>query len=63
MNRDLETQIAIVTKNEKLQMALQEEQERLFRCAKLVTKRTFSQEDRIPPAWIRTTVVLFRYFF
>ncbi|KAL2740823.1 hypothetical protein V1478_000964 [Vespula squamosa] len=63
VNRDLETQIAIVTKNEKLQMALQEEQERLFTCAKPVTKRTFSQEDRIPPAWIRTTVVLFRYFF
>lgn len=63
VNRDLETQVAIVTKNEKLQAALQEEQERLFMYAKLVTKRTFCQEDRITPAWVRTTVVLFRYFF
>lgn len=63
VNRDLETQIAIVTKNEKLQTALGEEQERLFSCAKPVTKRTFTQEDRIPPAWVSTTVVLFRYFF
>ncbi|KAK2576221.1 hypothetical protein KPH14_005590 [Odynerus spinipes] len=63
VNRDLETQVAIVTKNEKLQKALHEEQERLFSCAKPVTRRTFSQEDRIPPAWVCTTVVLFRYFF
>ncbi|XP_011695409.1 PREDICTED: CDP-diacylglycerol--glycerol-3-phosphate 3-phosphatidyltransferase, mitochondrial isoform X2 [Wasmannia auropunctata] len=63
VNRDLETQIAVVTKNEKLQDALHEEQTRLFSCAKPVTRKTFSQQDRIPPAWVCAVVLFFRYYF
>ncbi|EZA62629.1 CDP-diacylglycerol--glycerol-3-phosphate 3-phosphatidyltransferase, mitochondrial isoform X2 [Ooceraea biroi] len=63
VNRDLETQIAVVTKNEKLQDALHEEQTRLFSCAKPVTRKTFSQQDRIPPAWVCAIVLFFRYYF
>ncbi|KAH0950734.1 hypothetical protein HN011_002330 [Eciton burchellii] len=63
VNRDLETQIAVVTRNEKLQDALHEEQTRLFSCAKPVTRKTFSQQDRIPPAWVSAIVHFFRYYF
>ncbi|XP_012534215.1 CDP-diacylglycerol--glycerol-3-phosphate 3-phosphatidyltransferase, mitochondrial [Monomorium pharaonis] len=63
VNRDLETQIAIVTRNEKLQNALHEEQARLFSCARPVTRKTFSQQDRIPPAWVCAVVFFFRYYF
>ncbi|XP_018366936.1 PREDICTED: CDP-diacylglycerol--glycerol-3-phosphate 3-phosphatidyltransferase, mitochondrial [Trachymyrmex cornetzi] len=63
VNKDLETQIAIMTRNEKLQDALHEEQARLFSYAKPVTRKTFSQQDRIPPAWVCAVVFFFRYYF
>ncbi|XP_077258311.1 phosphatidylglycerophosphate synthase 1 [Temnothorax americanus] len=63
VNRDLETQIAVVTRNKKLQNALHEEQARLFSCAKPVTRKTFSQQDRIPSAWVCAVVLFFRYYF
>ncbi|XP_017884472.1 CDP-diacylglycerol--glycerol-3-phosphate 3-phosphatidyltransferase, mitochondrial isoform X2 [Ceratina calcarata] len=63
VNKDLETQIAIVTKNRYLQNELQKEHERLFSCAKRVTKQTFVEKDRIPPNWVCAIVVLFRYYF
>ncbi|XP_020300212.1 CDP-diacylglycerol--glycerol-3-phosphate 3-phosphatidyltransferase, mitochondrial isoform X3 [Pseudomyrmex gracilis] len=63
VNRDLETQLALVTKNKKLQNALHEEQARLFSCAKPVTRKTFSQQDRVPPAWVCAIVLFFRYYF
>jgi len=63
VNKDLETQIAVMTRNEKLQDALHEEQARLFSCAKPVTRKTFSQQDRIPPAWVCAVVLFFRYYF
>lgn len=63
VERDLETQIALVTKNEELQDSLQKEYERLFNCATPVTRRTFLQSERVPPAWVRVAVFLFRYYF
>ncbi|XP_076764938.1 CDP-diacylglycerol--glycerol-3-phosphate 3-phosphatidyltransferase, mitochondrial-like isoform X1 [Xylocopa sonorina] len=63
VKKDLETQIAIMTRNIQLQNELQKEYERLFSCAKRVTKKTFSEQDRIPPAWVCAIVVLFRYYF
>ncbi|KZC05620.1 CDP-diacylglycerol--glycerol-3-phosphate 3-phosphatidyltransferase, mitochondrial [Dufourea novaeangliae] len=63
VSKDLETQIAVVTKNEKLQTELQKEHERLFSCAKPVTKKTFTEHDRVPPTWVCVAVVLFRYYF
>ena len=61
--RDLETQIAVVTKNERLQNSLQLEHERLFKRAIPVNSKIFRQDDRIPPAWVRAVVFLFRYYF
>lgn len=63
VKRDLETQVAIVTRNEKLQDALEEEHKRLFSCANPVSRRTFQQHDRIPPAWVCAAVLFFRYYF
>ncbi|KOC69434.1 CDP-diacylglycerol--glycerol-3-phosphate 3-phosphatidyltransferase, mitochondrial [Habropoda laboriosa] len=63
VKKDLETQIAIVTKNKNLQNELQKEHERLFSCAKRVTKNTFFEQDRIPPTWVCAAVALFRYYF
>ncbi|CAK9802027.1 CDP-diacylglycerol--glycerol-3-phosphate 3-phosphatidyltransferase, mitochondrial [Anthophora plagiata] len=63
VKKDLETQIAIITKNRNLQNELQKEQERLFSYAKRVTKNTFSERDRIPPIWVCVVVALFRYYF
>ena len=63
VKKDLETQIALVTRNRKLQNELQKEHERLFSCAKPVTNRTFFEQDRIPPAWVCAAVLIFRYYF
>ncbi|KAG7209752.1 hypothetical protein KM043_011376 [Ampulex compressa] len=63
VNRDLETQIAIVTRNETLQNALEEEHKRLFSCAHHVTSKTFSQHNRSSPTWVSAAVILFRYYF
>lgn len=63
VNKDLETQIAILTKNKSLQHELQKEHERLFSCATRVTNKTFFEQDRIPPTWVCAIVALFRYYF
>ncbi|XP_076293454.1 phosphatidylglycerophosphate synthase 1 isoform X2 [Lasioglossum baleicum] len=63
VSKDLETQIAVMTKNQTLQNELQKEYERLFASARPVTKRTFSEQDRIPPSWVCAAVVLFKYYF
>ncbi|XP_011498191.1 PREDICTED: CDP-diacylglycerol--glycerol-3-phosphate 3-phosphatidyltransferase, mitochondrial [Ceratosolen solmsi marchali] len=63
VDRDLETQIALLTKNKDLQDSLQKEYERLFNCAIPVTKMTFAQKERIPPTWVRLVAYLFRYYF
>lgn len=63
VNKDLETQVAVVTRNEELQEALETEYQRLFSRAKPVNRRSFRDNDRIVPAWVCATVVLFRYFF
>ncbi|KAK0162344.1 hypothetical protein PV327_008689 [Microctonus hyperodae] len=63
VKRDLETQIAIVTKNARLQNALEEEYERIYRNSEAVTRNWLFQRDRIAPAWVCTAVLLFRYYF
>ncbi|XP_043279419.1 CDP-diacylglycerol--glycerol-3-phosphate 3-phosphatidyltransferase, mitochondrial [Venturia canescens] len=63
VKRDLETQVAIVTKNEKLQQSLKAEHERLFDRSKLVTRESFKQPERIAPAWVCAAVIFFRYYF
>ncbi|XP_074099108.1 phosphatidylglycerophosphate synthase 1 [Cotesia typhae] len=63
VNRDLETQIAIVTKNDKLQNDLHEEYDRLYKISQKVTSTSLAQQDRIAPTWVYAAVFLFRYFF
>ncbi|XP_033336225.2 phosphatidylglycerophosphate synthase 1 isoform X1 [Megalopta genalis] len=63
VSKDLETQIAVITKNRKLQSELQKEYERLFASAKPVTKGTFTEQNRIPPTWVCAAVAVFRYYF
>ncbi|XP_012258147.2 CDP-diacylglycerol--glycerol-3-phosphate 3-phosphatidyltransferase, mitochondrial [Athalia rosae] len=63
VSKDLETQVALVTKNERLQEALQNEQARLFSSACPVNSQSFTGRDRAVPIWVCAAVVLFRYFF
>lgn len=63
VKKDLETQIAIYTKDRKVQDALYKEQERLFESAELVTSNSFKSKDRMVPAWVRFAVLFFRYYF
>ncbi|KAJ8667440.1 hypothetical protein QAD02_009103 [Eretmocerus hayati] len=63
VERDLETQVALLTTNKNLQDSLQKEYEHLFNSAEVVTSSTFQQKERIPPAWVRVAVLLFRYYF
>ncbi|XP_046433803.1 CDP-diacylglycerol--glycerol-3-phosphate 3-phosphatidyltransferase, mitochondrial [Neodiprion fabricii] len=63
VRKDLETQVALITRNEDLQTALEAEHTRLFSRAKPVDGRTFKARDRVVPTWVVAMVVLFRYFF
>ncbi|XP_057341735.1 CDP-diacylglycerol--glycerol-3-phosphate 3-phosphatidyltransferase, mitochondrial isoform X1 [Microplitis mediator] len=63
VNRDLETQIAVVTKNDKLKNDLHEEYNRLYKNSHQVNRSSLSQPDRIAPTWVYAAVFLFRYFF
>lgn len=63
VKRDLETQIALVTRNENLQDALEHEHDRLYNKSETVTAETFNQRDRIPPTWVCAVATLFRYYF
>ena len=64
VERDLEAQLTIVTKDENLQKALHNEQKHLFESAEKVTEETFSQPERITPFWIKLAYWwIFRKFF
>ena len=63
VEKDLEAQLSIVTKNEKLQKALHNEQKRFFEPSVKVTQQTFSQPERIVPRWVKIIVGTCRKFF
>lgn len=60
VNRDLETQVCLVTANEGLSQSLQHENERLF-------NQSTTAENQITtrpvPRWVQAVVGLFRTFF
>lgn len=60
VNRDLETQICLVTTNESLQRMLQVETEHLFQNGSVAEEALMS---RPVPRWVRTVVSLFRNYF
>ncbi|XP_045623939.1 CDP-diacylglycerol--glycerol-3-phosphate 3-phosphatidyltransferase, mitochondrial isoform X2 [Procambarus clarkii] len=63
VNRDLETQVIVATKNFGLQSALYHEQDRLFWNSSPVTKQTFTQQDRLVPYWVRLVMPIIKVFF
>jgi CDP-diacylglycerol--glycerol-3-phosphate 3-phosphatidyltransferase len=64
VGRDLETQIAIVTKNPQLQQSLLEERERLFASGTPFNSETVSKPDRkYAPLWVHIIMRLFRNLF
>lgn len=64
VGRDLETQIAIVTKNPQLQQGLLEERERLFALGTPFNSETVSKPDRkYAPLWVHIIMRLFRNLF
>lgn len=63
VHRDLETQIALVTINEKLRKKLLEEQQQLYNYGTPFTSEVASQPDRKPPFWVQTVLSFFKNFF
>jgi CDP-diacylglycerol---glycerol-3-phosphate 3-phosphatidyltransferase len=60
VNRDLESQLCLVTTNLKLQTELKNEYENLARFAKPAEKDII---ERLVPYWVKTVVFLFKDFF
>lgn len=60
LNRDLESQICLVTTNKNLQQALKSEYEHLTEFAETAESQLTS---RFIPKWVRTVVFLFKNFF
>lgn len=63
MNRDLESQVIVVTKNTELQTALHQEQERLYKNASQVTGITFTEPERLVPYWVQFVMPIIKVFF
>jgi CDP-diacylglycerol--glycerol-3-phosphate 3-phosphatidyltransferase len=64
VDRDLETQVAIVTKNPHLRQSLQEEREWLYASGTPFTSETMSKPDRkYAPLWVHVIMRLFRNLF
>ena len=63
IEKDLEAQVTLVTKNQNLQKALHSENQKLFEHSTRVTKETFSTPDRIVPRWVKIIVGTCRKFF
>ena len=61
VEKDLEAQMTIVTRNEGLSRALHSEAERLFETAEAVSEKTLS--TRNIPLWVKAVVGSFRKLF
>ena len=63
VEKDLEAQLTVFTKNRALQEALHHEQARVFELSQLVTKDTFQRTDRLAPLWVKAISGIARRFF
>ena len=63
VEKDLEAQLTIVTKNKNLQSALHIEQKRFLESSVSVTPETYLKPDRIVPRWVKLIVGTCRKFF
>lgn len=61
--RDMECQLALVTKNESLRQQLREEHVHLFESSDKVTECTFKRKDRFVPLWVRMITNYIKNFF
>ncbi|KAI6237060.1 CDP-diacylglycerol--glycerol-3-phosphate 3-phosphatidyltransferase [Aphelenchoides besseyi] len=62
-NRDLESQLLICTKNDKLRREMAEERRHLMEFATKIESSTFERADRYVPIWVRIFARFFRTFF
>jgi len=63
VEKDLESQLTIVTRNRKLQRALHQEQKRVFEASRQVSPETFAARDRWTPLWVKAVTGIARRFF
>jgi len=63
VDKDLETQVTILTKNKNLKEQLSLERDKLYEMGSVVTKETFKDPERRVPKWVKTVVGLARKFF
>ncbi|KAK3860436.1 hypothetical protein Pcinc_033515 [Petrolisthes cinctipes] len=63
VNRDLESQVVVLTQSSALRDALHREQMGLYTGAEVVTQDTFLTQDRIVPLWVRCVMPIIKVFF
>jgi CDP-diacylglycerol---glycerol-3-phosphate 3-phosphatidyltransferase len=63
VEKDLEAQITIVTKNETLRKNLDNEQKGLFDKSDIVNAETYEKPERRVPNWVKCVVFVARNFF
>jgi len=63
VEKDLETQIVVVTSNEELRDRLQRERDDLFKHGTLVNAQTWGEPGRAVPWWVSRVVGIARNFF
>ncbi|KAF7247340.1 CDP-diacylglycerol--glycerol-3-phosphate 3-phosphatidyltransferase, mitochondrial, partial [Varanus komodoensis] len=63
VHRDLEAQVAIVTKNKALQQQFHQEQEQLYLRSSTVSASTFEQPSRYIKLWVKMVTPLIKNFF
>ncbi|KAL8163403.1 UNVERIFIED_CONTAM: CDP-diacylglycerol--glycerol-3-phosphate 3-phosphatidyltransferase [Gekko kuhli] len=63
VHRDLEAQVAIVTKNKSLQQQFHQEQEELYLRSGIVSALTFEQPNRYVKLWVKIVTPLIKNFF
>ncbi|XP_045125336.1 CDP-diacylglycerol--glycerol-3-phosphate 3-phosphatidyltransferase, mitochondrial-like isoform X2 [Portunus trituberculatus] len=63
VQRDLETQVVVVTQNTALREALHKEHSRLYDCGTEVTDSTFTSPGRSVPLWVRCVMPIIKVFF
>ncbi|CAL4202519.1 unnamed protein product, partial [Meganyctiphanes norvegica] len=61
--RDLESQVVLLTQNAQLQSSLHNEQQNLYRNSQKVSEETFKQPDRFVPYWVQLIMPIIKRFF
>ena len=63
VEKDLEAQMTIVTRNPDLQKSLHHEENRLFQSSEAVTKETLTEKNRPIPLWVKCVIATFPKLF